>query len=101
MVTPSFQRSQGTMPDQDYPKPPEKTLFLASIPHVAPASRGGHFLSYSWDGEVARQRIGPSGVTVGRQVGCDIVFPVAQVSREHCRFRIEDDGAVTILDLFS
>jgi len=89
------------MAEGEYSKTAEKTLFLASVPHVAPASHGGHFLSYSWDGEVRRQRIGPSGVTVGRQVGCDIVFPVAQVSREHCRFRLEVDGGVTILDLFS
>jgi serine phosphatase RsbU (regulator of sigma subunit) len=89
------------MADQDYSNTAEKTLFLAGALHAAPTSRGGHFLSYSWDGEVRRQRIGPSGVTVGRQVGCDIVFPVAQVSREHCRFRLEDDGGVTILDLFS
>jgi serine phosphatase RsbU (regulator of sigma subunit) len=89
------------MAEQDYSKTAEKTLFLASLPHIAPTSRGGHFLSYAWDGETRRQRIGPSGVTVGRQVGCDIVFPVPQVSREHCRFRLEDDGGVTLLDLFS
>jgi serine phosphatase RsbU (regulator of sigma subunit) len=88
------------MAEGEYSEVAEKTLFLASS-HIAPASRGGHFLSYSWDGEVRRQRIGPSGVTVGRQVGCDIVFPVPQVSREHCRFRLDDDGGVTILDLFS
>jgi serine phosphatase RsbU (regulator of sigma subunit) len=89
------------MAEPDYSKAAEKTLFLASLPHAAPAARGGHFLSYVWDGETRRQRIGPSGVTVGRQVGCDIVFPVPQVSREHCRFRLEDDGGVTLLDLFS
>jgi serine phosphatase RsbU (regulator of sigma subunit) len=89
------------MAEGEYPKTAEKTLFLASAPHLPTVSRGGHFLSYSWDGEVRRQRIGPSGVTVGRQVGCDIVFPVPQVSREHCRFRLEDDGGVTLLDLFS
>jgi serine phosphatase RsbU (regulator of sigma subunit) len=54
----------------------------------------GHYLAFTREGEPARVEIPAHGATVGRQPPCDVVIPVPEVSRRHCRIDIAADGAV-------
>ncbi len=74
----------------------ESTLQLARVQPI----RFAHYLVYTQDDHVKRVRIGAPGVTVGRQVGCDIVQNSPAISRQHCRFDLELEGA-TVSDLGS
>ncbi|HKT52977.1 MAG TPA: SpoIIE family protein phosphatase [Caulobacteraceae bacterium] len=73
----------------------EKTLFVpGSAAVAAPAVRVGHFISFEYEGEHRRVRIGPEGLTVGREPSCDIVLAVPAVSRNHCRIALEGHSVV-------
>jgi serine phosphatase RsbU (regulator of sigma subunit) len=72
----------------------DKTLFVPASAPVAPPVRFGHFLGYVREGEFRRLRIGPQGVVIGREEGCDIVVPVSEVSRRHCQIQLQADGVV-------
>jgi serine phosphatase RsbU (regulator of sigma subunit) len=87
------------MKDADF-DPAEQTMIKRGGSVAAPKLRLGHFLSYAQDGAMRRIRIGPEGTTVGRHPSCDVVFPVAEVSRQHCRLRIEGD-TIAVHDLGS
>jgi serine phosphatase RsbU (regulator of sigma subunit) len=79
----------------------EKTLFVpGSAPTAAPAVRIGHFVSFEDEGSHRRVRIGPEGLTVGREPSCDIVFAIPAVSRQHCRIALEGHSVV-VTDLGS
>jgi len=73
----------------------ERTMVLAGPlrPAPTPPLRFGHYLTYTEDDAVRRVRIGPAGVTIGRQVGCDIVLPLQALSRQHCRVELDQDSA--------
>ncbi|MDR3508918.1 MAG: SpoIIE family protein phosphatase [Caulobacteraceae bacterium] len=60
----------------------------------APTAQLGHFLTFTQDGLLRRLRIGPQGVTVGREAECDIQLPVPEVSRRHCHIQVEGEGAI-------
>ncbi|HVY17268.1 MAG TPA: SpoIIE family protein phosphatase [Rhodopila sp.] len=87
------------MAADDAPDALEQTLMRKPAPAVAPAPVG-HFLSFTRDGRTHRVKVTEAGVTIGRHPACDIQFPVAEVSRQHCRVRQQDD-AVVLLDLGS
>ena len=72
----------------------EQTLMRRPAPVVAPVMPVAHFLSYIADGRTRRVRITPEGVTIGRHPACEIVFPVAEVSRQHCKISLTSDGVV-------
>ncbi len=78
----------------------EKTIFLSSAEPAALDVRIGHFLTWTHSGKLHRLRISPVGLTVGREEGCDVVLPVPEVSRQHCRIQLEA-GGVTLRDLAS
>jgi serine phosphatase RsbU (regulator of sigma subunit) len=78
----------------------EQTLTRATAPVAAPAVPVGHFLSFQQDGRIRRVRITPEGITIGRHPACDIQFPVAEVSRQHCRVQVQGD-AIVLMDLGS
>jgi serine phosphatase RsbU (regulator of sigma subunit) len=78
----------------------EQTLTKATSPVMASAAPVGHFLSFQQDGRVRRVRITPEGITIGRHPACDIQFPVAEVSRQHCRVQVQGD-AIVLMDLGS
>jgi serine phosphatase RsbU (regulator of sigma subunit) len=78
----------------------ERTLVARHGPAAIPLLRLENYLSYEKDGTQQRLRIGPAGVTVGRHPGCDIVFAVPEVSRQHCRVMLDAD-AVAVHDLGS
>lgn len=78
----------------------DQTLAKAAQTAVAPPVRMGHFLSFPRDGKTMRVRITPEGITVGRHPACDVQFPVAEVSRQHCRVQLIGD-AVVVSDLGS
>jgi serine phosphatase RsbU (regulator of sigma subunit) len=87
------------MKDADF-DPAEQTMIKRGGVVAAPTLDLGHFVSYVQDGSLRRIRIGAEGLTVGRHPACDVVFPVAEVSRQHCRLRIEGD-AILVHDLGS
>ncbi len=58
-----------------------------------PAADLGPWLVFTQDGAARRVRIGAEGITIGRVKECDIVHPVAAVSRQHCRVTLTQDGA--------
>ncbi len=78
----------------------ERTMLARTVIVAAPSVRVGHYLSYTLDGKSHRVRIDADPVTIGRGASCDIVFAVAEVSRQHCRIRLEGDG-VAVQDLGS
>lgn len=78
----------------------ERTLTGAPSVAAAPPVRVGHFLSFQQDGRIRRVRITAEGVTIGRHPACDIQFPVAAVSRQHCRIQ-QDGEAIVLVDLGS
>ncbi len=78
----------------------EQTMTKASTTAAAPPVRLGHFLSFLQDGRTKRVRITPAGITIGRHPACDVQFPVAEVSRQHCRLQLAGD-AVMLSDLGS
>ncbi len=78
----------------------EKTLFLLSGAPAVSDLRIGHFLSYTQAGARRRVRVGPGGVTIGRDASCEVVLPDPEVSRRHCEIEAEADG-ITLRDLGS
>ena len=54
-----------------------------------PALNIGHYLVFSQDGELRRVPIAPGGMVVGRQPPADLVIPVPDISRKHCRIDME------------
>jgi serine phosphatase RsbU (regulator of sigma subunit) len=57
-------------------------------------------VSFLQDGKTKRVRITPEGIIIGRHPACDVQFPVAEVSRQHCRIQLLGD-AVMLSDLGS
>lgn len=78
----------------------EQTLTKNPSITAAPPVSVGHFVSFARDGRTQRLRITAEGITVGRHPACEIQIPVAEVSRQHCRFQTLGD-AVLVSDLGS
>jgi serine phosphatase RsbU (regulator of sigma subunit) len=78
----------------------DQTIIMHVRDLAAPVPVSGHYLTYAVDGTARRIAIDSGGVTIGRHPSCTIVFPVPEVSRQHCRIELEDD-VVTLHDLGS
>jgi serine phosphatase RsbU (regulator of sigma subunit) len=79
----------------------EQTVSIRRAALLAPVAIAlGHYLTFSQDGVLRRVRIGPDGLTIGRTPPCDLIIPMAEISRRHCRIEREGD-AVLASDLGS
>ena len=78
----------------------DRTITIRAAVARAPALNIGHYLVFSLDGELRRVPIPPDGVTIGRSLPADVVIPVPDISRRHCRVELEGESA-TITDLGS
>jgi serine phosphatase RsbU (regulator of sigma subunit) len=80
------------MADSDDRDDTEQTRIVRGAA-VAPVVQLGHYLTYTQDDQPRRIRIGPQGVTVGRHPSSTVIFPVPEISRQHCRIELEGDSA--------
>lgn len=65
-------------------------MLARSVTHTPPRL---HWL----DGTEGRILIRQGGLVVGRNPSCDLVLPDAQVSRQHCLFRLDEGGVEVVL----
>lgn len=57
-------------------------------------------IEYTWEGQVVRVPLEREAYVIGREPGCDIVLPLASISRQHAR--LEREGQIwRIVDLGS
>ncbi len=78
----------------------DRTITVRAVVARAPALDIGHYLAFSQDGELRRVPIAPGGMVIGRAPPADIVIPVPEISRRHCRIDVEGDRA-SITDIGS
>jgi serine phosphatase RsbU (regulator of sigma subunit) len=78
----------------------DRTITMRAVIARTPPLNIGHYLAFSQDAELRRVPVAPGGAVIGRQPPADIVIPVADVSRRHCRIDVDGDRA-TITDLGS
>jgi serine phosphatase RsbU (regulator of sigma subunit) len=78
----------------------DRTITMRAVIARTPALNIGHYLVFSRDGELRRVPFAPGGVVVGRQPPADLVIPVDDISRKHCRIDVLGDRA-NITDLGS
>jgi serine phosphatase RsbU (regulator of sigma subunit) len=72
----------------------ERTIIMRAPVIHAPVLVVGHFLAFTDGAELRRVPISPAGLTIGRQPSCDVVIPLPDVSRRHCRVDVDGDWAV-------
>ncbi|MDE2005820.1 MAG: SpoIIE family protein phosphatase [Rhodospirillales bacterium] len=77
--------------DEDFT---ERTMTLRVPPPAAEAAPREHVLIYALDGATRQAAIGPAGLVIGRQAPADLVIPLPDISRRHCRILLADDDAV-------
>jgi sigma-B regulation protein RsbU (phosphoserine phosphatase) len=70
----------------------DRTITMRAVVARTPRMNIGHYLAFSQDGELRRVPIVPGGVVIGRSPPADIVIPVADISRKHCRIDVDADG---------
>ena len=78
----------------------DRTIMMRAVIARTPPLNIGHYLVFSRDAELRRVPIAPGGMVIGRQPPADLVIPVADISRKHCRIDVHGDRA-TITDLGS
>jgi serine phosphatase RsbU (regulator of sigma subunit) len=78
----------------------DRTITMRAVIARAPKLNIGHYLVFSQDGELRRAPIPPTGLVIGRAAPADLVIPVNEISRRHCRIEVEGDWAA-ITDLES
>jgi serine phosphatase RsbU (regulator of sigma subunit) len=78
----------------------DRTITMRAIIARSPPLNIGHYLAFSLNGELRRVPIAPGGSVIGRAPPADIVIPVAEISRRHCRIDVQGEWA-TITDLGS
>jgi serine phosphatase RsbU (regulator of sigma subunit) len=78
----------------------DRTITMRPVVARAPKLNIGHYLAFSQDGELRRVPLAPGGVVIGRAPPADIVIPMPEISRRHCRIDVEGESA-TITDLNS
>jgi serine phosphatase RsbU (regulator of sigma subunit) len=64
-----------------------------AAPRPAPAEIG-YYLAVVEGADPRRIEIGPAGVTIGRIAPCDLVIPIPDISRRHCRIDLDGEAAV-------
>jgi adenylate cyclase len=57
-------------------------------------------IEYTWEGQVVRVPLEQESYVIGREPGCDIVLPLASISRQHARLQ-RDGASWRIVDLGS
>jgi len=78
----------------------DRTIAMRAVVARAPTLNIGHYLVFSQDAELRRVPIAPGGMVIGRAPPADLVIPVADISRRHCRIDVDGESA-TITDLDS
>jgi pSer/pThr/pTyr-binding forkhead associated (FHA) protein len=74
--------------------PPARTAEKPTLSHV-------QLVLYRKSKRVWAKHLNGSQATLGRGQGCTVRIPSAEVSRQHCRMRLEADGLVRVEDLES
>jgi serine phosphatase RsbU (regulator of sigma subunit) len=72
----------------------ERTMIVRN---VAPAQRApeiAHFLVYAEGETLRRIPIGSAGLTIGRSIPAELVFPRPEISHRHCRIELDGEWAV-------
>lgn len=77
----------------------ERTAILRAPPQLAEEARD-HVLIVTLDGATRQVPLGPMGVVIGRQAPADLVIPLPEISRRHCRIALEG-GVAKVTDLGS
>ncbi len=72
----------------------ERTIMRRAPLVAAPALELGHFLAFTPGAELRRVPIGPAGLTIGRHAPSDLVIPLPDISRRHCRIDLDGEWAV-------